>query len=366
VAAYFAFMSLPRAVAPPTPHFVVLDGLRGIAALAVVVFHFMEFVVPDYTHSFIAHAYLAVDFFFCLSGFVIASAYDTKLAQLGVGAFLLRRLVRLHPLVLLGSVLGLVSFVGDPFSHLYATYGPRLTARMFLASCTLVPYPLVPERYFNLFHLNPPTWSLFWEYVANLLYALWLVHVQPKALGLLLVVAAGALCYEAYHVGNLAVGFGGDTIGGGAVRMAASFLLGLTLYRVGSIRPTRLGFPALGTLLLLAFVVPFVTAANWLIDPLLVLVYFPALVALGAGAHVSAGWAAFCRWSGELSYPLYMIHYPFLWLFLSYLEKEKPAFHTQVLLIPLGTLLLLLMAYLVLVGLDAPIRRYLRQRWLAE
>jgi peptidoglycan/LPS O-acetylase OafA/YrhL len=355
-------MSLPPPAAPPPAHFALLDGLRGLAALAVVVFHFMEFVVPDYTHSFIAHAYLAVDFFFCLSGFVIASAYDTKLAQLGVGAFLRRRLVRLHPLVLIGSVLGLVAFVGDPFSHLYATYGPRITGRMFLASCLLVPYPLVPERYFNLFHLNPPTWSLFWEYVANLLYALWFVHIRPKTLGLLTVVAAVALCYEAYHVGNLAVGFGGDTFGGGAVRMAASFLLGLALYRAGGIVPTRLSLATLGPLLLLAFVVPFVPTLNWLVDPLLVLGYLPVLVALGAGAPVSARWASFCRWSGELSYPLYMVHYPFLWLFLSYLEHEKPAFHTQVALIPVATLLLLLLAYLVLVGLDAPMRRYLRHR----
>jgi hypothetical protein len=206
-------MNRPPAAAPPTPHFAVLDGLRGVAALAVVVFHFMEFVVPDYTHSFIAHAYLAVDFF-CLSGFVIASAYDIKLVQLGVGPFLLRRLVRLHPLVLLGSVLGLVTFVADPFSALYATYGPSVTGRMLLASCLLVPYPVVHERYFNLFHLNPPTWSLFWEYVANLLYALVLVRLRSQALGVLMVLASGSLCYEASHVGNLAVGFDGATFGG--------------------------------------------------------------------------------------------------------------------------------------------------------
>jgi peptidoglycan/LPS O-acetylase OafA/YrhL len=88
-------------------------------------------------------------------------------------------------------------------------------------------------------------------------------------------------------------------------------------------------------------------------------------VALGAGAPVSAWWATVCRWSGELSYPLYMVHYPFLWLFLSYLEHEKPAFSTQVALIPVATCLLLLLAYLVLVGLDAPLRRYLRQRLMA-
>lgn len=322
----------------------------------------MEIVVPDYTQSFIAHAYLAVDFFFCLSGFVIAGAYDAKFAQLGVGAFLRRRLVRLHPLVLIGSVLGLVAFVFDPFSTLYAAYGPGVTGRMFVASCLLLPYPVVPERYFNLFHLNPPTWSLFWEYVANVLYALVLVHLRPKALGVLTAVAAAALCYEAYHAGNLAVGFSGDTFGGGAVRVAYSFLVGIAVYRAGGIIASRLGLLAVGALLVLAFVVPFVNALNWLVDPALVLFYFPWLVALGAGARVSARWASLCRWCGELAYPLYMVHYPFIWLALSYLEKAKMPLHTQLLLIPLATLLLLLLAYVVLVWVDLPIRGYLRTR----
>lgn len=62
-------------------HFEILDGLRGIAAVAVVIFHFMEFAIPDYTKNFIAHGYLAVDFFFCLSGFVIAYAYDNRIKK---------------------------------------------------------------------------------------------------------------------------------------------------------------------------------------------------------------------------------------------------------------------------------------------
>ncbi len=166
-------------VAPPAPNllktkqpFEILDGLRGIAAVSVVVvFHFMEFAVPDYSKSFIAHAYLAVDFFSCLSGFVIAYAYDNTVQKLGTLQFLKLRLIRLHPLVIIGSVLGLLTFVFDPFSNLYAAYGFGKTILMFLTSCLLIPYPIVHERYFNLFHLNPPTWSLFWEYIANIFYA---------------------------------------------------------------------------------------------------------------------------------------------------------------------------------------------------
>ena len=89
-------------------HFEVLDGLRGMAALAVVVFHFMEVIEPDYSRNFIGHGFLAVDFFFCLSGFVIAYAYDGRIDSLGLGEFFRSRLIRLHPLVVIGSVLGLL------------------------------------------------------------------------------------------------------------------------------------------------------------------------------------------------------------------------------------------------------------------
>ncbi len=303
------------------PHFEILDGLRGVAAFAVVVFHFMEFAVPDYNKSFIAHAYLAVDFFFCLSGFVIAYAYDTKLAQIGAGRFFLLRLIRLHPLVVIGSVLGLITFVFDPFSNLFSHYGWGKTATLFVASCLLIPYPLVHERYFNLFHLNPPTWSLFWEYIANIFYALVLYRLRRWMLWVLLVLAAAALFHEAYRSHQLSVGWGGDNIIGGAVRVLYSFLAGMLLYRSNRIIRSSLGFVSLSVLLMAAFLFPFSDNTAWIADPVIVAFYLPFLVALGAGAHLSAAMAGFCKFSGNISYPLYMVHYPFLWIFMSYQGK---------------------------------------------
>src|SRR6478735_4091604 len=96
-------------------HFEILDGLRGIAALAIVLFHFMEWVYNDYSKDFIGHGFLAVDFFFCLSGFVIAYSYDDRIGKMGVLEFFKSRLIRLHPLVISGSVLGLLAFLFDPF-----------------------------------------------------------------------------------------------------------------------------------------------------------------------------------------------------------------------------------------------------------
>src|SRR5690349_7360563 len=102
-------------------HFQVLDGLRGVEALAVVIFHFMEWVyTPE--KNFIGHGFLAVDFFFCLSGFVIGYAYDDRIGNIGVWQFFKARIIRLHPLVVLGSVLGLLAFLFDPFGGHPETY----------------------------------------------------------------------------------------------------------------------------------------------------------------------------------------------------------------------------------------------------
>src|SRR3546814_17181341 len=90
-------------------HFEILDGLRGIAALAIVIFHFMEWIYADFSENFIAHGFLAVDFFFCLSGFVIGYAYDNRMEKMGILEFFKRRLIRLHPLVIFGAEIGRAS-----------------------------------------------------------------------------------------------------------------------------------------------------------------------------------------------------------------------------------------------------------------
>lgn len=342
-------------------HFEILDGLRGVAAVAVVVFHFMEIAVPDYNNSFIAHAYLAVDFFFCLSGFVIAYAYDNKLQKIGIASFFKLRLIRLHPLVIIGSVVGLLAFVFDPFSNLHEVYSGKVLP-LFITSCLMVPYPIVHERFLNLFHLNPPMWSLFWEYIANISYALVLIKLRNKALWLLVIIAAVLLCYESHKAGYLGVGWSGDSFAGGGIRVFYSFLAGILVYRSHWIIKSQLGFLSTGILLALAFFVPFSDKFNRRIDPLIVLFYFPLLVALGAGARLNAAFTKICKFSGEISYPLYMIHYPFIWLFMSYVEKRKPAMAQMEMIMIAGVILLIALAYFTLVFLDIPIRRYLKNK----
>lgn len=344
------------------PHFEILDGLRGLAAIAVVIFHFMEIAVPDYHNSFISHSYLAVDFFFCLSGFVIAYAYDTKIAQIGLVEFMKLRLIRLHPLVVIGAVIGLTVFIFDPFSNLYQIYASK-TLLVFLSASLMIPYPLVKERYFNLFHLNPPTWSLFWEYIANIFYALVLVRIKNnKLLWVLTILAAGALFYASQQAKFLAVGWGGDNVSAGAARVAFSFLAGILAFRSGKIIRSKIGFIPIGILLLATFMIPFSEKYNWYLDPLVVIFFFPFLVLLGAGAQTNNFSHKICKFSGDISYPLYMIHYPFIWLFMSYVEKYKPTLPTMVWIMIAGTVALTIMAYLVLQYIDTPIRKWLKNR----
>ncbi|MEX6688311.1 acyltransferase [Danxiaibacter flavus] len=346
-------------------HFEILDGLRGIAAVSVVIFHFMEIAVPDYTQSFIAHSYLAVDFFFCLSGFVIAYAYDNRLQKIGVLSFLKLRLIRLHPLVIIGSIIGLLAFIFDPFSNLHQQYADKLLP-MFIASCLMIPYPVVRERFFNLFHLNPPTWSLFWEYVVNIVYAIVLIRLPKKILWVLLVIAAGALAYEARRSTNLSGGWGGDNILGGLIRVSYSFLAGILVYRSRWIIQSKLGFLSVGILTVAAFVVPFVKELNWIVDPAIVIFYLPFLVALGAGATLRPAFAKICRFSGEISYPLYMVHYPFIWIFMSYVEKYKPNIGQMTPIIITGTIAMILLAYIVMISIDIPVRKWLKNRMMKK
>nr|WP_295926006.1 acyltransferase [uncultured Dyadobacter sp.] len=346
-------------------HFEILDGLRGVAALAVVMFHFMEWIYPDPGNNFIGHGFLAVDFFFCLSGFVIGYAYDDRIARMGLGRFFKLRITRLHPLVVAGSVLGLLAFLFDPFGGHPELYGTGKIILAFLCSILMIPLPVIADRAFNLFSFNAPAWSLFWEYVANIGYAFVLYRIGRSYLLLLTVLSAVAICLVAYHSGNLLGGWSGPTFWDGCARVSYSFLAGLLIYRSNWIIKNKLGFIALAALLLLAFLMPF-SKWNWLSEPLIVLFYFPFLVALGAGAALAPGLKPVCIFSGRISYPLYMTHYAVLWMFGNYYTSHKPGTLHLVLIIMAGLILLVGAAYLVMLVYDIPVRKYLSTQWVGK
>jgi peptidoglycan/LPS O-acetylase OafA/YrhL len=342
------------------PHFVVLDGLRGVAAFCVVIFHFSEMVIWDYSKLWIGHGYLAVDFFFCLSGFVLGYAYDDRIATIGLGNFLKARLIRLHPMVIFGSVLGLIAFYANPFG-ITPGYGFGKVALIFAASVLMVPYGAVHERGRNLFSLNAPSWSLFWEYVANLVFGVALYRIKRGALIALTVAMAALLCWAGYRAGNLSGGWSSRNFWDGGARVAFSFPAGLLIYRLGWRFRTRLGFVALSIMLVLALLMPYARGA-WVREAAVIVVYFPLLVALGAGASVTPKIKRMCEFSGDLSYPLYMTHYAVIWIWGDYAEKHHLASGGLWPAVAFGTCIMVAFAWAVFKLYDQPVRRYLHAR----
>jgi peptidoglycan/LPS O-acetylase OafA/YrhL len=321
----------------------------------------MEIVYTDYSKNFAGHGFLAVDFFFCLSGFVIAYAYDGRMASMKLKDFFAARLIRLHPLVVLGAVLGLLTYLLDPFAAPPATYGFQGTAMLFITALLLIPYPIMPERYFNNFCFNAPAWSLFWEYVANIVYATVLWRLPRKVLLILALAAAVALAFTAHRAGNLMGGWGKETFTDGFARVAYSFTAGMLVYRYRLIIPNRLGFAGVALLLLAALFMPwfsFNQIAEWVV----VVFYFPLLVALGAGARLVPQLSKVCNFSGRISYPLYMTHYGFMWIFAHYLQAWKPDMATLAWVISGGAIALTALGWMWMKIYDEPVRNYLN-RW---
>jgi peptidoglycan/LPS O-acetylase OafA/YrhL len=337
-------------------HFAELDGLRGIAAISVVIFHFMEVIITDYSRNFIGHGFLAVDFFFCLSGFVIAYAYDDRIEKMGKTKFFKARLIRLHPLVIFGSVLGLLGYLFDPFAAHSQSAGWLNITELFIASILMIPLPTMAERFFNLFSFNAPAWSLFWEYIANILYALFLHRLKPRYLALLMIPSAAAICLVAYNDGSLLGGWSGPTFWAGLARLSWSFLAGMFIYRSGWIIRNRLGFLPLSLLLFGAFLFPY-SKLNMLWEPLIVIVWFPLLIALGAATTQSEKTKRLCAFSGNISYPLYMTHYWLIFIFAHYFELHHPAGLHLFFIVSACVAVMLLLAWLTYTFYDLPLRR---------
>ena len=339
-------------------HFAVLDGMRGIAAITVVAFHFLEMVIPNYSNNIVGHGFLAVDFFFCLSGFVIGYAYDNRISEIGIAEFFKSRLIRLQPLVIFGSILGLLAYFLNPFPHVLDPFTPGKFILIFLCSVFMLPLGTMQSRAYNLFSFNAPAWSLFWEYVANVIYALVLCRLNKRATLIITILSVLPLCYVAWHAGNLMGGWGSPNFWDGSARISFSFMAGLSLYRYNWIIKNNLGFLALAILLLAAFLMPF-NIWNWLTEPLVVILYFPFLIALGAGTSLSPKLKNICNFSGKISYPLYMTHYAVIWMWSDYYKFYKPSITSVYLIVSISIILLVGLACLVMTFYDIPVRRYL-------
>lgn len=362
----------PDLTAQGKPHYEVLDGLRGTAAVMVVLFHIMGMPIAwSDKGQGLHHAAMAVDFFFGLSGFVMAYAYDARWKTMSVGRFLGIRLIRLHPLVVLGAVLGLVSFLADPFAANQGLVPLAVVLRDFALACLLLPYPVLPNRWTDTHSLNSPAWSLLQEYIGNVAYALLLRRLGTRALGAVVAVAATVLLWVLWRSNDIDVGSDWTTVWMAPVRMAFSFIMGLWLYRVRDRLPKiRLGWIALSAVLVLAFAAPLVPWSvphgNGAYEAAAVMLLFPAIILCGAHSDIGPVELALCKFAGRISYPLYILHYPFLLIYMNFVLSRKPPAAVADMAGAGSFVLVIAVSWLALKLYDEPVRRWLKTRLLTR
>ncbi len=361
------------------PHYNILDGLRGVAALMVVCFHLFEAFATSHVDQRINHGYLAVDFFFILSGFVVGYAYDDRLKTMSTLEFLKRRFIRLHPMVIIGAVIGAIMF----YTQGCETWDVSKVSIGALVGATLINALLIPATPANeirgvgeMYPLNGPSWSLFFEYIGNILYVLIIRKLPTKALTALVVLFACGLAAFAIFgpLGDICAGFAltQDNIIGGSLRLLFSFSAGLLLSRIFKPIHIKGAFGICSLIVIVVLAVPRIGGnehfwMNGIYDSFCTIILFPALVFLGASGKITGKVSTrLCKFLGDLSYPLYMVHYPFIYLYYAWVKNEQLTFQQSLpgaIALVVGSIVL---AYICLKLYDEPFRAYLTKRMLKK
>ena len=367
------------------PHYHLLDGLRGVAALMVIWYHVFEgyAFAGGTTIDTFNHGYLAVDFFFILSGFVIGYAYDDRWGKnFTMKDFIKRRLIRLHPMVIMGAVVGAITFYIQGSVQWDGTH-IGISMVMLSLLCTIFFIPAMPGVGYEvrgngeMFPLNGPCWSLFFEYIGNILYALFIRRLSNKALTIVVVLLGVALAsFAIFNVsgyGNIGVGWTLDGVNfiGGLLRMLFPFSMGMLLSR--NFKPMKLrGAFWICTLVMIAlFAVPYLEGTesictNGIYEAFCIIIAFPILLWIGAsGTTTDKKSTQICKFLGDISYPIYVIHYPFMYLFYAWLIKNQLFSLGETWQVALCVYAWnILFAYLCLKLYDEPVRKYLAKRFL--
>jgi peptidoglycan/LPS O-acetylase OafA/YrhL len=348
-------------IKPTKQHFEVLDGLRGTAAVMVVLFHYSEFMYPSFDVSPFGHTYLAVDFFFLLSGFVIGYAYDNRWTSMSVKEFLYTRLIRLHPLVLIAMLLGIISYIFDPFAQAeqQTSIGHLITTAAL--SMLLIPSKSLPNRHVEIFSLNGPAWSLFMEYIANIAYAVVGRKMSIKQLKIFVALTGFLIVIVGVQTNRVEGGWGWPNLDIGFIRTAFSFFAGLLLFRLNIRIKIPWAFTLLSIVLIALFLSPTVTYNGWY-ESAAVIILFPLVVAAGAGSSISGFAKKICQFSGKISYPLYILHYPFIYVFGHWFLSKQPTINEAYKVVTVVTILLIGFSWLVLKFYDEPLRKWLLAR----
>ena len=371
------------------PHYELLDGLRGVAAILVLFYHIFEgFSFAEITNGdgdgiirTLNHGHIAVDFFFILSGFVLSYAYDDRWKKMNTWQFFKRRLIRLHPMLIMGAVIGTIAFAFVGFEKWDGATTPTgwIMIAMLLTMFMIPAVPGVPYEVRGngeMFPLNGPAWSLFFEYIGNIIYALAIRRLSTKILTILTIVLG---CIHAwFFIGNVSgydmvgVGWTIDSVNfwGGLIRMLFPFTMGMLIARTFKPRKVKGAFWICSIALVALFAVPYIPSSgeislNSLYEVICIAFVFPFIVWLGACGICGEKTAKASKLLGEISYPLYIVHYPIMYIFYAWLiEKKYYNLHDSwetVLLVVSSSILL---AFLCLKLYDEPVRRWLSRKFI--
>lgn len=367
--------------------------MRGIAAITVVIFHIFEAYAENPVEQIVNHGYLAVDFFFALSGFVIGYAYDNrwKDGSMTLAGFFKRRLIRLHPMVLMGALIGLLTFYFtlSPACPNVASTSIGALLLLFVLCALLIPSPSTFDLrgWGETYSLDGPMWTLMWEYIANLLYALF-IRRFPNWLLALTVACAAALTVDVALNINL-FGLLSDSrvqintmIGGwsltaeqlyiGTTRLLYPFFCGLLVYRLGGRLKVRGAFWLCSAVIVAALSIPRIGGyeamwQNGLYEAVCILMLFPLVVMAGAGSSSGQRTTHVCEWLGAISYPLYLTHYPLIYMLFAW-KYNNPDTDAQI-HVAVGISVFVLsiaLAYAVTRLYDIPVRKWLSRRFLSK
>jgi peptidoglycan/LPS O-acetylase OafA/YrhL len=353
---------LENQIQPPTPatqhRFHFLDALRGIAAILVIPRH-APHAIGGKLATF--NSFLAVDFFFCLSGFVIAFSYENRLLDsLTFRNFVVTRIIRLYPIAVAGTLLGAVSHTLDG-----SFLGHQVSPTLMIPLTTLLGLAVLPFPHNMLFPLDTPMWTLFLELSANFAYAALLKRslLTNAVLCLIAAVSFGGLIGSALYFGSLDLGFFSGTIIGGIARVCFSFPVGVLLYRFYRYQTARPFFKApaiivsaaLVSVLLLLLCSPL----NWIksipTELSAIGILFPIIVYLGARIPVRGSVARLSAFLGTISYPVYLLHQPILRLLWRF--DSKHVFSDQTIIIYFFTLMITV--WMISRFYESPVRRLL-------
>ena len=328
--------------------------MRGIAALTVVFYHYCAAYCGTSTEG-----YLAVDFFFALSGLVIGRNYEETIRTGMTNVdFIIKRLIRLWPLYFIGLGLAVLRVAAQIVLHDPNSITPGALGRDFLFEFFMLP-PL-PARG-ELFPLNGPAWSLFFELVINIAFAVWVFRSNKMLPIVLAVVSALVLGYAIFVHGTVDLGWTWQTFLIGLARVSFSFSVGVILNRILPLK-TAATWLALVPVLLIGAVLVYAPPFGLRVytDVGFTLVVSPLLVAVGAICQAPKP----VRWAferlGDISYPVYVMHLPliFIWMFIAR-KLHLPA----PLVLPAFMVGLCVLALFSANYIDAPVRGALSRLW---